>query len=196
MQGLACIGPGNRVKFYASNRGASSQAAARSFGRMLNLPFDARRIFARQDGEITWRVVLCRCGTGRRQRPCPSPSANRSPRPVIADAGGHQFSCIRSLCGPRYGSFRRFHGKSLSYRQRVTASCRVTQPISRPRPFAFCHIGGVCKATPVDRQTATADALGKPGLQALQLGYPLVDALCPLARQPRPIPTRRHAIAR
>ncbi|OWK23179.1 hypothetical protein AJ87_34785 [Rhizobium yanglingense] len=66
-------------------------------------------------------------------------------------------------------------------------------PIPRPRPLASCYISRVGQATAVDRQAATADALGKPGPQALQFGYALVDALCPLPRQSRPIPTRGHA---
>ena len=97
----------------------------------------------------------------------------------------------------------RYRGRSVSH---LAKSCGAEfcnsdrhaanspQPIPRPRPLASCHIGRVRKATPVDRQAAATDALGKPGPQALQLGDALVDALCPLARQPRPIPTRRHAI--
>lgn len=64
------------------------------------------------------------------------------------------------------------------------AALRSPQPIPRPRPLASCHISRIRQATPVDRQAAAADAFGKPGPQALQLGYALVDAHCPLARQP------------
>ena len=62
--------------------------------------------------------------------------------------------------------------------------CCSRQPISRPRPLASCHVGRVREAAPVDRQAAAADALSKPGSQTLQFGDALVDAPCPLSRQP------------
>src|SRR5258705_3065789 len=70
----------------------------------------------------------------------------------------------------------------------------VADPIPRPGPEARGAVRGIRELAAPERQAAAADALGEPGLQALELGDALVDACGPGAGQARPVlPGRRAA---
>jgi len=48
----------------------------------------------------------------------------------------------------------------------------------------------------VDRKTSASDASGEPCSETLELSDPLIDPFRPLARETRPIPSRRDTISR
>ena len=55
---------------------------------------------------------------------------------------------------------------------------------------------GVCKSTAIQRQAPATDAVGEPGLEALQLVDPLIDPLPPTAGKAGPVAARRYTIGR
>jgi|SRR5215467_4224712 len=67
-------------------------------------------------------------------------------------------------------------------------------PITGPGSRAPGSIGWIRKLAPVDRKATTSDACGEPGLEALELTDPLVNASHPFSRQARPIASGRNPI--
>jgi hypothetical protein len=73
-------------------------------------------------------------------------------------------------------------------------SLKSTKPVAWPWSAAPGAIGWVCKFAFVDRKASASDALREPRSQTLKLGDPLIDPLCPFAREPRPVLARGNAI--
>ena len=73
---------------------------------------------------------------------------------------------------------------------RPPASARglIADPVPRARAERARAIARIRQPAATQRQAPAPDALGQARLQALQLGYPLVDARAPPTREPRPVP--------
>ncbi len=72
----------------------------------------------------------------------------------------------------------------------------VADPVARAGPQVRGPVAWVREPTAVQRQAAAADALRQPDPKALELGDALVDALGPLARQPRPVSAAGRPVRR
>ncbi len=72
----------------------------------------------------------------------------------------------------------------------------IADPEARARARARRTVARVRELAAFEREAAAADALGQPGLEALELGDPLVDAARPGAREPRPVASRRGLVRR
>jgi hypothetical protein len=84
------------------------------------------------------------------------------------------------------------HGVSAFGGVGSAAERAVADPVARPRAETGGAVVGIGEPAAVERETAATDALGEPGLEALELGDALVDPRGPLAREARPVAAGRH----
>jgi hypothetical protein len=74
--------------------------------------------------------------------------------------------------------------------ERAPTPCSA-KPITGPGSRATGSISWIRKLAPVDRKATTSDASGEPGLEALELADPLINASHPFARKARPVASGR-----
>src|SRR4051794_14170044 len=109
---------------------------------------------------------------------------------VIAPPGFFLTLCVWSKVAeelPVNSSAARTNLQRFASQLRFSAPPGVAEPVPRPRPAARRAVARVGKLAALERQAAATDALGEPGLQALELGETLLDARRPLARQAGPV---------
>ena len=72
----------------------------------------------------------------------------------------------------------------------------VADPVARARPEARGAVSRVREPAALERQAATADALGEAALEPFELADPLIDATAPAAREPRPVAAVGNPVGR
>jgi hypothetical protein len=78
----------------------------------------------------------------------------------------------------------------------ASAGRAVAYPVARAGAEASCPVAWVGELAALDRETAAADALGQPVLEALELRDALIDPGGPRARETRPISAGWRAVRR
>src|SRR5205823_922802 len=71
---------------------------------------------------------------------------------------------------------------------------RVADPVARPGAAGGRAVLGVGETAAIEREATAADALRQTDLEALELGYPLIDPRGPPPRQARPVAAGRRAV--
>jgi hypothetical protein len=88
---------------------------------------------------------------------------------------------------PPWSAADRAEARSSGVGAVVSAHRPVADPVARAGAEAGSTVVGVGELAAVERETAAADALGEPELQALELGDALVDPRAPGGREVRPV---------